>query len=120
MRSPPRADPKYGHTEVTEYWPNTLWAGAYTGSLEFLDVTRPAHDLPGAHHLIFLNNTSFAQLILEFKESVITFEAPPHQSELVIPPVLLRAQIATRYLKRLERNVVMEQPLTRFVHYAWL
>ncbi|KAH7355636.1 hypothetical protein BKA66DRAFT_430002 [Pyrenochaeta sp. MPI-SDFR-AT-0127] len=82
--SPPRADPKYGHAEVTEYWSNTLWAGAYTGSLKFLNVTHPADDLPGAHHLVFLNNTNFAQLILEFKESVIVFEAPPHQSELVI------------------------------------
>lgn len=82
--SPPRADPKYGHAEVNEYWSNTLWSGAYTGSLEFLNVTHPADDLPGAHHLVFLNNTNFAQLVLEFKESVVVFEAPPHQSELVI------------------------------------
>jgi len=82
--SPPRADPEYGHAVIGEYWSNTLWAGAYTGSLEFLNVTHPADDLPGAHHLLFLNATNFAQLVLEFKESVIVFEAPPHQSELVI------------------------------------
>ena len=69
---------------MTEYWSNTLWAGEYTSSLDFLNVSHPADDLPGAHHLAFLNNTNFYQLVLEFEESVIVFEAPPHQSELVI------------------------------------
>lgn len=82
--SPPEKDPSYGHALLGEYWSNMLWAGPYRGHLGNLSVVHPAADLPGVYHLTFLDTPNVAQLVLEFEDSVIVFESPPQQSELVI------------------------------------
>lgn len=82
--APPQAVPGYGKAVVGEYWSTFIWSGPYTGTLANASSTTLAADLPGAHHLVFLDSPSFGQMILEFEESVIVFEAPPHQTDLVI------------------------------------
>lgn len=81
---PPKMMPGYSHAEIGEYWYNTLWGGQYTGTLANLSVTQPAADLPRVHKLLFLDSPSLEQLVLEFDDSVIVFEAPAHQTDLVI------------------------------------
>ncbi|KAK9444714.1 hypothetical protein VB005_01778 [Metarhizium brunneum] len=81
---PPKMIPGYSHAEIGEYWYNTLWGGQYTGTLANLSVTQPAADLPRVHKLLFLDSPSLEQLVLEFDDSVIVFEAPAHQTDLVI------------------------------------
>lgn len=82
--SPPEDIPGYGRALVGEYWSAAIWSGPYSGTLANASSTTLAADLPGAYHLVFLDNPNFGQIILEFEESVIVFESPPHQSDLVI------------------------------------
>jgi hypothetical protein len=83
--SPPKGLPDYNHALVGEYWANLLWEGLYRGSMQNLTVTSPAEDLPGVHRIYFTTNSNmFAQLVLEFEDSVIVFESPHHQTDLVI------------------------------------
>ncbi|KAH7325578.1 hypothetical protein B0I35DRAFT_493444 [Stachybotrys elegans] len=81
--SPPEQAPDYGHALLGEFWSNTIWTGPYQGTFDGINASTPAADLPGAHHLAFAGST-ISQLVLEFEESVLVFEAPHHQSDLVI------------------------------------
>ncbi|KFA68552.1 hypothetical protein S40285_07054 [Stachybotrys chlorohalonatus IBT 40285] len=58
--------------------------GQYRGTIGNAIATQPAADLPGLHYLRFSDSPSLAHLILEFEDSVLVFEAPPHQTDLVI------------------------------------
>jgi hypothetical protein len=82
--APPKKVKGYGHAELTEFFQNTLWGGEYAGTLANLSVTKPADDLPGVHVLLFKDNPILEQIVLEFDDSVIVYEAPPHQTDLVI------------------------------------
>jgi hypothetical protein len=81
--SSPETAPDYGHALLGEFWSNTIWTGPYQGTFDGINATMLAADLPGAHHLAFAGST-ISQLVLEFEESVLVFEAPHHQSDLVI------------------------------------
>jgi hypothetical protein len=82
--APPQPIEGYGHALLGEWWSNTMWPGLYQGTYGAASATLPAADLPGAHRLEFMDGPVMAQLVLEFEESVIVFEAPPHQTKLVI------------------------------------
>ncbi|KAL7952088.1 metallo-beta-lactamase superfamily protein [Trichoderma barbatum] len=82
--APPKRISGYTHAEIGEYWYNTLWGGEYTGTYNNLSVVQPASDLPRVHKLLFLDSSNLEQLVLEFDDAVIVFEAPPHQTDLVI------------------------------------
>lgn len=82
--SPPRKIPSYGHGLLGQFWSNMLWGGQYSGTISDLEASNIADDLPRVHHLAFSNGVSIAQLVLEIGESVIVFESPHHQSDLVI------------------------------------
>lgn len=80
----PQPDPKYPHAFLSQWWTDTIWTAKYAGTVEQLQVTLLAEDFPGALRLQFPNNSNYVQRALEFEESVIIFESPSHQSELVI------------------------------------
>jgi hypothetical protein len=82
--TPPEQVEGYSHAEINEYWTNLIWGGLYPGTLGGFTVTNPASDLPNVHHIVVEEKPDFAQLILEFEDSLIVFEAPPHQTDLVI------------------------------------
>lgn len=82
--SPPKSTPGYEHAFLGDWWSNTLWGGQYQGTIGNAIATQPAEDLPAAHHLSFSDNPNFSHLILEFEDSVLVFEAPPQQTDLVI------------------------------------
>ena len=82
--SPPKKVPGYGHGLLGQFWSNMLWGGQYSGTIGELEASNIADDLPRVHHLAFSNGVSIAQLVLEIGESVIVFESPHHQSDLVI------------------------------------
>ncbi|KAL7952502.1 metallo-beta-lactamase superfamily protein [Trichoderma compactum] len=96
--APPKRTAGYTHAEIGEYWYNTFWGGEYTGTYNNLSVVQPAADLPRAHKLLFLDQTNLEQLVLEFDDSIIVFEAPPHQIDLVIQRV----------------NETLKRPVTHF------
>ncbi|KAL7906632.1 metallo-beta-lactamase superfamily protein [Trichoderma velutinum] len=81
----PKSQPGYGHAELGEYWRNSLWGGPYTGTLANLTYTSVADDLPNLHKLMFTDYPIIEHLVLEFEDgTTIVFEAPPHQTDLVI------------------------------------
>lgn len=82
--SPPEEIPGYAHAELADYWNILMYGGPYQGTIGNASATQVASDLPGVHHLVFLDSPNVAQLILEFENSVIVLDAPPHQSDLVI------------------------------------
>ncbi|KAL5093626.1 hypothetical protein Trisim1_010357 [Trichoderma cf. simile WF8] len=96
--APPKRIAGYTHAEIGEYWYNTFWGGEYTGTYNNLSVVQPAADLPRVHKLLFLDQTNLEQLVLEFDDSIIVFEAPPHQTDLVIQWV----------------NETLKRPITHF------
>lgn len=81
----PESQPGYGHAELGEYWRNTLWAGPYPGTLSNLTYLSVANDLPNLYKLMFTDYPVIEHLVLEFEDgSTFVFEAPPHQTNLVI------------------------------------
>lgn len=82
--APPEKVEGYSHAEINEFWSSLIWGGLYRGTLGGLADTTPANDLPNAHHISIQQNSLFAQMYLEFEDSLIVFEAPPHQTDLVI------------------------------------
>ncbi|KAI9148732.1 hypothetical protein HJFPF1_10774 [Paramyrothecium foliicola] len=82
--SPPKAIPGYEHAYIGDWWSNTLWTGPYRGTLGNAVAKQLYADLPGVYHLSFSDNPNFSHLILEFEDSVMVFEAPPQQTDLVI------------------------------------
>lgn len=74
----------YTHAEINEFWNSLIWLGLYPGTRDGFNVSHPASDLPNAHHIVVEEKPDFAQLILEFEDSLIVFEAPPHQTDLII------------------------------------
>ena len=82
--SPAAAVKGYSHAEIREYWDSTLWGGLYSGTYENISATQLAKDLPGVHHIEVTDSPILQQLVLEFEDSVIVYEAPPHQTDLVI------------------------------------
>ncbi|KAL7934339.1 metallo-beta-lactamase superfamily protein [Trichoderma chlorosporum] len=83
--APPKSQPGYGHAELGEYWRNSLWGGPYTGTLANLTYTNVTNDLPNLHLLKFTDYPIIEHLVLEFDDgTTIVFEAPPHQTDLVI------------------------------------
>jgi hypothetical protein len=82
--APPAKIEGYSHAEIGEYWYNTFWGGEYTGTYQNVSVTQPVEELPGVHWLLVRDSPNLQQLVLEFEDSLIVFEAPPHQTDLVI------------------------------------
>lgn len=82
--SAPEAVEGYTHAEIYEFWTNLIWSGLYRGTLDGLTVSHPADDLPNAHHIVVEEVGDYSQMILEFEDSLIVFEAPPHQTDLII------------------------------------
>lgn len=85
---PPAKVEGYSHAEINEFWTNLIWTGIYPGTLDGMTVTNPARDLPNAHHIVVEEKADFTQMILEFEDTLIVFEAPPHQTDLIIRYVL--------------------------------
>ncbi|KAH6898054.1 hypothetical protein B0T10DRAFT_577522 [Thelonectria olida] len=75
---------EYSHAEIGEYWTNFLWGGPYAGTYDNITTETLGPDLPNAHRLLVANNPIVEHLILDFEDGVIVFEAPPHQTDLVI------------------------------------
>ena len=82
--SPPLKVQGYSHAEIGEYWTATFWGGEYVGTYENLSVVLPAMDLPDFYKLLFEDNSTLEQLVLEFEDSLIVYDAPLHQTDLVI------------------------------------
>ncbi|KAJ3530450.1 hypothetical protein NM208_g9323 [Fusarium decemcellulare] len=84
----PRAAPakiaEYSHAEIGEWWTNALWSGPYAGTYDNITTETLGPDLPNAHRLLVENNPVIEHLILDFEDGVIVYEAPPHQTDLVI------------------------------------
>ncbi|KAM0418903.1 hypothetical protein ACHAPT_012168 [Fusarium lateritium] len=84
----PRAAPAkilgYSHAEIGEWWTNALWSGPYAGTYDNITTETLGPDLPNAHRLLVENNLVLEHLILDFEDGVIVYEAPPHQTDLVI------------------------------------
>lgn len=74
----------YSHAEIGEYWSNALWGGPYTGTYDNVTTETLGDDLPNAHRLLVENSPNLEHLILDFEDGVIVYEAPPHQTDLVI------------------------------------
>jgi hypothetical protein len=83
-RVAPSRIPGYSHAEIGEYWTNALWGGPYAGTYENITTETLGPDLPNAHRLLVADNPVVEHLILDFEDGVIVFEAPPHQTDLVI------------------------------------
>jgi hypothetical protein len=81
--SPPMQIPTYSHALLGEFWACAIWPGLFTSTVDDIIIRQLADDLPGAHHVAF-PNTSISQMVLEFEESVVVFEAPHHQTEVII------------------------------------
>ncbi|RTE84456.1 hypothetical protein BHE90_001057 [Fusarium euwallaceae] len=83
-RAAPAKIPEYSHAEIGEYWTNALWSGPYTGTYDNITTETLGPDLPNAHKLLVENSPVLEHLILDFEDGVIVYEAPPHQTDLVI------------------------------------
>ena len=83
-RAAPAKIPEYSHAEIGEYWTNALWSGPYTGTYDNITTETLGPDLPNAHKLLVENSPIVEHLILDFEDGVIVYEAPPHQTDLVI------------------------------------
>ncbi|EXA32923.1 hypothetical protein FOVG_15896 [Fusarium oxysporum f. sp. pisi HDV247] len=83
-RVPPSKIDGYSHAEIGEYWTNALWGGPYAGTYDNLTSETLGEDLPNAHRLLVENNPVVEHLVLDFEDGVIVYEAPPHQTDLVI------------------------------------
>ncbi|KAH8654373.1 hypothetical protein BGZ61DRAFT_373521, partial [Ilyonectria robusta] len=81
--TPARHD-SYDFSEIGEYSASYMWTGQYTGTLANLSAASPYPDLPGAWVLTFQDAPTYRQMVLELDDSVIVFDAPAHQSILVI------------------------------------
>lgn len=84
IQAAPKKVPGYSHALLGEFWSHMLWGGQYMGTIGGAVVSLPAADLPGAYHIIFSDGPGLAQLVLEFEDFVLIFEAPHHQTDLVI------------------------------------
>ncbi|KAI9148722.1 hypothetical protein HJFPF1_10764 [Paramyrothecium foliicola] len=82
--SPPMKIPSYDHGLLGQFWSNMIWGGQYPSTIGDLEASSIADDLPGVHHITFTKGVSISQLVLELEDSVIVFESPHHQSDLVI------------------------------------
>ncbi|KAJ4320248.1 hypothetical protein N0V84_005946 [Fusarium piperis] len=83
-RVAPAKLPEYSQAEIGEYWTNALWSGPYTGTYDNITTETLGPDLPNAHRLLVENSPVLEHLILDFEDGVILYEAPPHQTDLVI------------------------------------
>ncbi|KAL2693494.1 hypothetical protein Neosp_000054 [[Neocosmospora] mangrovei] len=83
-RAAPAKIPEYPHAEIGEYWTNALWSGPYTGTYDNITIETLGPDLPNARKLLVENSPVLEHLILDFEDGVIVYEAPPHQTDLVI------------------------------------
>ena len=85
-QSPPIAPEKlagYTHAEIGEEYQNGLWSGPSELTVANLTAKRPLEDVPGLFHISFEEN-GYAQLVVEFEESVTVLDAPDGQAEIVI------------------------------------
>lgn len=80
----PAAQENYTNAFIGEWTDNMLYAGQYTGTLTNLSATHPAPGLEKVWRLVFEDAPGYTQLITEFDDAVFVFDAPPHQSQLVI------------------------------------
>jgi hypothetical protein len=83
-RVSPAKIPGYSHAELGEFWSNGIWQTEYTGTFDNITVGKPAADLPNVYQLAVMDSPAIEHLILDFQDGVIVYEAPPHQTDLII------------------------------------
>ncbi|KAL7916698.1 hypothetical protein GGI35DRAFT_485828 [Trichoderma velutinum] len=81
--TPAEASSEYDPAEVFENNENLVWYGPYPGSLETLNVSKPAPGLPNIYNLVF-EGSIYACTVGVFDDTIIVADAAPHQSKLVI------------------------------------
>jgi hypothetical protein len=79
----PAYSPEYPHGEISEAFSNMLWGPGFVLTSSNVTASHPIEGISQIWNLIF-QDSSYAQLVMEFEDGVIVADAPPHQSAFVI------------------------------------